>query len=99
MTCCHHPKAASAGVPKQNTCAIGACHQLEVVTFERPVTQETVASQAKSSPSPVSPVKSIPLYIRAIGVWSCHLSPVTLVTMAVLTAVTKRYSVTRSGGR
>jgi hypothetical protein len=80
MTLCHHLQAARVGVPKQNANANGACHHLKLVTSERPVTQETIATQGKSSLSPVSPVKSIPLYIRAIGVWSCHLSPVTPVT-------------------
>jgi hypothetical protein len=52
----------------------------EVVTRFIAVTRETIETQAKSSLSLLSPVKSLPLLLRAIGVWGCHLSPVTVVT-------------------
>src|ERR1700737_4292402 len=80
MTACHHHQAAGGHVPGQDMPANGVCHLLKPVTGQEPVTQETVASQGKSSLSPVSLVKSLPLYIRAIGVCGCHLSLVTVVT-------------------
>jgi len=80
MTACHRFQAAHNIVPMQNDIGNDARHQLKLVTFERPVTQDIIATQGKSLLSPVSPVKSIPLHIRAIGVLSCHLSPVTPVT-------------------
>jgi hypothetical protein len=53
---------------------------LLVVTAVIAVTREIIAAQGASSLSPVSPLKSLSLYIRAIRVWGCHPSPVTVVT-------------------
>jgi hypothetical protein len=80
MTVCHQPTGA---VPDQ--ILVFPCGTLnvtgsEVVTLNIAVTREIIAAQGKSSLSPVSPLKSLPLLLRAIGVWGCHLSPVTVVT-------------------
>jgi hypothetical protein len=80
MTACHRPTGVRPLMFPIFRRGISGVTGSKAVTDSKAVTQETIATQGGSSLSPVSPVKSIPPYIRAIGVWSCHLSPVTPVT-------------------
>jgi hypothetical protein len=80
MTDCHQPAGVRPLQIVTFRTGMSPVTGSEAVTRKTAVTRETIASQGKSSLSPVSPLKSLPLYIRAIRVWGCHLSPVTVVT-------------------
>jgi hypothetical protein len=80
MTACHHHALAFPEVPERDFGKRGRCHHEKMVTVTIMVTTEIVAAQRLSPLSPLSPLKSLPLLLRAIGVWGCHLSPVTMVT-------------------
>jgi hypothetical protein len=80
MTDCHQPTGAEPRPLPAIHNRMPAVTGSEVVTCDIAVTCKTVATQGKSSLSPVSPLKSLPLHLRAIRVWGCRLSPVTVVT-------------------
>jgi hypothetical protein len=80
MTVCHQPTGAVPDQISMFPCGTLNVTRSEVVTLNIAVTREIIAAQGKSSLSPVSPLKSLPLLLRAIGVWVCRVSPVTVVT-------------------
>jgi hypothetical protein len=80
MTDCHQPTGVEARLLSAFHGGTLVVTGSEVVTHDIAVTRETIGTQARSSLSPVSPLKSLSLHLRAIGVWGCRLSPVTVVT-------------------
>jgi hypothetical protein len=80
MTGCHQPIGVRSLMSPMFQRGTSGVTGSKAVTDNEVVTQQTIAAQCKSSLSPVSPLRSLPLLLRAIGVWGCHLSPVTVVT-------------------